>query len=439
MIIISVNNSKIKSEILGLISQSNFKNPLVIDNFETIATLDLNESCEYIIDEENFSQLFESKTDSAILSKIQYVIIQKNIAPSSITEVLIKKHKIDKFQILDFNSQLIKRMSQFLDSFPDLFSPINKPDILIPIDFTHFDKFHISPFDIYLKLSDNKYIKIINQDEKFAFKETLEKYENKKVDTFYIKFSMLYKLKTLSTKEKIIQREDENNQNYHLRVSDSALKVARDFGITESMLDNVFVTFDSISKDFNDSQKLKNFLGKLNLMEGTELGKHCYLTSIFITVIGRKVKWFTQEIRKNLFISSILHDLELFELDYSDSEFISISDTQSFSPDRLKAVKGHPTALAKKLSKLDIISSDVIHIIEKHHEGAGNLSYPIGLNGPQLSPPSALFNVAHMFSIFLQNHDYDYDQIDKAIGELKMFYSSTTFKPYIEILEAEIK
>ena len=189
--------------------------------------------------------------------------------------------------------------------------------------------------------------------------------------------------------------------------------------------------------DYSNS-KLKSLFDQLGKLEGTVLGNHSYLTAIFVAMIGNKIPWFTREVKKNLFTVSILHDLDLVDTGLEKYEFKTVHEINALSNQEKEIIKNHTNSLSKKLSKIDVIPSDVVNIISKHHEGAGPNSYPQGLNSPQLSPPICLFIIAHQFAIELSNIAFNAEKVAQVFNVVKEQYSSNSYKPFLEILEKEL-
>jgi len=346
-----------------------------------------------------------------------------------------------KIEILQVDQSILKKMTIIYDFINDN-EHANKPkeETLIPLSIVYLKTIKQSPCDVFIKLSENKFVKIITKDDDFKIDEIILKYESKNITEFYIAFSALTKFRDHLLKGIFkFDPEKDTRVNHQIKVAESAIAIAKDFGVNDFLIEGVAESFNDIYKEFNSNAKIKSFLEDISKLNGTEIGTHSYLVSIFATVIGNNIPWFNKEIKKNIYTSALLHDLDLINTGLEEYEFKSINEINMLSTINKDYIKNHPASIAKKLSKIDVIPTDVINIITKHHEGAGDNSYPQKLNGSQLSPAIGLFVVAHEFSIQLKNFNYQSEYINNILGNTRQLMSGTNLKNYLDILENQLK
>lgn len=418
---------------------------------ELIKLENINEIIPYANKSEADRLILDANTNAKMLSEKKAIFSGKLLntkllwisTEGTTTETFDQKLVFDivkKAEVLSLDVSLLRKIS-FLYDYVHENQEGNpkKDDCYIPLDLVYLSTINKSPCDIFLQISDKKYIKIINKDDDFKINEIIENYRNKNINDFFITFNNLTKFRDSILKN--IFKFDESKGNlvsHQLKVSEAVLSIARDFGVTDFVIEGINDTCNEIYKEFNSSSKLKAFLDQMTKLEGTVIGNHSYLTSVFIAMIGSKVPWFNREVKKNLYTAAMLHDLDLNGTGYEQLEFKNINLINMLPNKEKDAVKNHAVALSKRLSKLDIIPSDVINLIAKHHEGAGPNSYPQGLHGPQLSPPICLFNVAHQFAIEMSNISFNHDKINQALDNVKSHLSGNSFKQFIDILEKEV-
>lgn len=346
-----------------------------------------------------------------------------------------------KIELISQETTLLKKASVIYDFIhSDLSQKVSKEDSFIPLDLIYLNNLSMSPCNIFLKISDKKYVKIINADDDFQIDEIITKYASKQIKEFYINYNNLSKFKETALKKVFkFDKIKTNPVAHHLQVAESVLSIARDFGVTDFILEGIDETFSEIAREFNSGTKLKHFLEQIDSLKGTMIGTHSYLTAVFISLIGENIPWFNREIKKHLLEAAILHDIDIHGTGLEQYEFKNITEINELTSRKKDLVINHSHFLSKRLAKLDVISSDVITIIAKHHEGAGPESYPLGLHAPQLSPPNCLFNIAHQFTVELENVSYDYNKIDQVLKNIREHYSSNSFKIYLDSLEKELK
>lgn len=411
---------------------------------------------------------FEDLFDSAINSKVDFLLLDSGTSATELASLMSKSNNAllntklmwitnDSIQKSHFDDSLVKKFFKNVDHLPannsllrkisiihDFITlntevRVNKEDFYIPLDFIYFVKLTQSPCDIFIKISQKKYIKIINKEDDFKIKEIFDKYADKNIKEFYITYNNLVKFRDYFFRT-IFQNDSGSASviTHQLQVSESVLTVARDFGISEFVIEGINSSLGEISKEFDSLDKLQGFLDKILTMQGSLISNHSYLTALFLSLIGKSVPWFTLEVKKNLLTAAMLHDLDIHGTGLEEFEFKSVHEINALNPIEREIVKTHSTALTKRLEKNDSIPTEVINIIAKHHEGSGPLSYPQGLHASQLSLPNCLFNVAHQFAIELANVGYNYDKFDQILATLNNYYSGNSFKQFIDILEQEI-
>ena len=411
---------------------------------------------------------FEDLFDSAINSKVDFLLLDSGTSATELASLMSNSKNAllntklmwitnDSIQKSHFDDSLVKKFFKNVDHLPannsllrkisiihDFITlntevQVNKEDFYIPLDFIYFVKLTQSPCDIFIKISQKKYIKIINKEDDFKIKEIFDKYADKNIKEFYITYNNLVKFRDYFFRT-IFQNDSGSASviTHQLQVSESVLTVARDFGISEFVIEGINSSLGEISKEFDSLDKLQGFLDKILTMQGSLISNHSYLTALFLSLIGKSVPWFTLEVKKNLLTAAMLHDLDIHGTGLEEFEFKSVHEINALNPIEREIVKTHSTALTKRLEKNDSIPTEVINIIAKHHEGSGPLSYPQGLHASQLSLPNCLFNVAHQFAIELANVGYNYDKFDQVLATLNNYYSGNSFKQFIDILEQEI-
>lgn len=334
---------------------------------------------------------------------------------------------------------VIQKASAFFDYLNQATDPpLCKERSYVPLELFYLENISQSPCDIFLKISDRKFVKIIRKNDDFKITEIIEKYASKNIKEFYVTLENTKAFKESFLKDLFEQDKTGNVTDHQLKVTGAVLSIAADFGLSEMAIEGINTTFAEIDKEFNSVSKFKGLLEKLQQNQGTVLSNHSYLTAVFITLIGQKTPWFNREIKKNLFLAAILHDLDLHGTGLEAYEFKTVKEINTLPLKERELVKNHPTTLSAKLSKIDSIPSDVINLISKQHEGAGSESYPMGLHSPQLAPPNCLFNVAHQLSIEVSKIAFNMNKVSTAIEKVREHYVSNSMKSFIDLFEGQI-
>lgn len=210
--------------------------------------------------------------------------------------------------------------------------PLNKERSYVPLELLYLEKISKSPCDIFLKISERKFVKIINKNDDFKIAEIIEKYASKNIKEFYVTLDNTKVFKESFLKDLFAQEKVENATDHQLKVTEAVLSIAADFGLSEMAIEGIHSTFSEIDKEFNSNAKFKSLLNKLQQSNGSVLSNHSYLTAVFITMIGQKTPWFNREIKKNLFLAAILHDLDLHGTGLEACEFKTLKEINTLPP-----------------------------------------------------------------------------------------------------------
>lgn len=264
-------------------------------------------------------------------------------------------------------------------------------------EFVHVSDFlllnyDIANYEIYLKLSDEKYIKIKNQnDDSLA---EIQRYRQKSEDLFYLKRDQLkFFLKSVINFHLInLRNRTITPKNFELcGKSIEILSVSMDFlGLTpESKLiidTTVETCLDLMINDINLKKLVEDFLH----FKGYKVS-HSLLMSSLCYVLANRIGLGKESIYTKLIQACILHDLAISE-EHSSVLILTEEQKENLRSSVLKEIKDHPLKICNLLKDNPVYSTDTINIIKDHHEQPNGQGFPRGLSESNLSGLSLLFN-----------------------------------------------
>ncbi len=314
-----------------------------------------------------------------------------------------------------------------------------KSTIYLPLDIKLFLNLPTTPCDLFIKLTDKKFIKILSRENQQAPYETLKKYLDKGINEIFLENNDLAYIQGILTKEIFKIEPTKNVALQKLQIAESVISVAKDFGVSDILLEGINDTFNELTNDLKSDKKLLGLLAMINNNTNSIISNHSYLTAVFCSMIIGKVSWGNSTLKKSLCTAALLHDLDIIDSKDMLCEFKTLEEINKLDSKNKNLFINHGVKLAAELSKNNAISGDVLTIISKHHDGAGALGYPQGVNSAALTPLNCLFNTAHQLSIELSRVAFNQDKIDIALNKVKEHYSGINFRPFFEILDKEIK
>lgn len=307
----------------------------------------------------------------------------------------------------------------------------------VPINVKNFKRINSSPVDVYLKLSDRKFVKIFNQQGLYSSKE-IERYEAKKIHFLYIKgtdyqlFSqeiMRLMTKTLQLSEQAtIEELTEAHKDTFELIQTNLQKI----GISEAVLDATQASVTASLKMLESNDDLAKLL-KLSQASGGYIYKHSLMLSFVATAIADKLEWRSKEIRTKLSLASLMHDITIVE----DLESVKLFDQhpearEKCTPKAKRNYEHHPQDAAKLVEKLKDYPHNVAQIILQHHETPNGQGFPRGLSSSHIAPLSCLFIVAHEFVNLMIDTDFSVSRRDNAIIAISNTHNKGNFEDAVK-------
>lgn len=262
--------------------------------------------------------------------------------------------------------------------------------------------FEITSVDIYLKLNEEKYIKIKNRDD--SSKAEIIRYRQKSEDYFYIKREELKVFLSQVMSQHLITLKNRTitSKNFELcGHSVEILSVSLDFlGLTkESELiiqTSVETCLDLMMNDPNLKKLVDSFLE----FKGYKVS-HSLMMSSLCYVMANRIGLGKESIHTKLIQACLLHDLAISE---ENCSILMLSEEQkkTMRSSLLKEIKDHPQKICNLLRENPIFSSDTLNLIRDHHELPNAKGFPRAISEINMSGLSLLFN----FCLHCADHFY---------------------------------
>ncbi|MBC7396409.1 MAG: HD domain-containing protein [Bdellovibrionales bacterium] len=292
----------------------------------------------------------------------------------------------------------------------------------------------VSPLysDIYVKLSESKYIKVLNQGDIFD-EEDLKKYaDQKKLDYMYLlkesshEFVQKYVLfiKQLIKASKPIPINE--LAFMHTSVQESVQELTNKLGFTAEVQELARTQIELTVKSMGKSPSLKNMLRLLEGQKGKYLADHSFLTGYIACAIASQMEWSSKSTFTKLTLAAFMHDIVLTE---TLAACETIAEAQALSPTEteLREFSRHPYRVAEMVRSMIEVPPDVDAIIFQHHEAPNGGGFPRGITSNHISPLSAVFIVSHdLAKAYLKEQESF--SIDGFLKSVQSKYSQNGFR-----------
>lgn len=276
--------------------------------------------------------------------------------------------------------------------------------------------------DIFVKLSDQKTVKIINAND-FYDDDFILKHISRGIKFFYVRecdylrfeddYSDYLKLE-LSKKSPDLADSHE--------ILKEAFKFVREFSRKIELAPKVAEIAEGIQRTSIESlrknKKSFNLLCK-KISYKDYLSEHSLMVSTVACSVGIHMSWSSEATLRKFVLASLFHDIALEDEKLAKIRTTGELDYGSFSEEERELVLQHTTRGYDAFAALDITCPNVDKIIMHHHELPDGSGFPSKLDAFNTPPYICLFNLAEEFVSTLHEQDFS----DEAWLTLKNRFS----------------
>lgn len=291
-----------------------------------------------------------------------------------------------------------------------------------------FLRFNKGPCNVFLKLADDKYIKIVNYGA-INHLEIVQKYYDKGVKELFVMkedyYHFIDSLVQIMLEINKIEEElptgrlIQNLNTGHIIFKKQLIE----FGISPHLIELAHSSVEKTMKIILKNPTLKDLLANSEL-KTDKVFYHCLLTSYLASGILNFTEWNSEATTSKLCMASFLHDIML----EGESDFLleleGQRDTAKMSPNFLS----HPAKSADLVRLINDLPSDLDHIILQHHEFPSGEGFPRNLAANHISALSAIFIVAHECAINIIRFGATAEMKEDFLSDNKKFFEKGHFK-----------
>lgn len=260
-----------------------------------------------------------------------------------------------------------------------------------------------TPVDIFLKLSKDKYVKILNQCDEIVY-SNFHKYKQQGAKNIYIESSQLPILLQTYIDNLIKALENRrlsvNSMNRdHKKISSLIYEHLKELTISETLLASIDQLIGQALKSISENSDIFQMINKVTNKDNYFLD-HSIAIAYLACAICKQTKWSSSETLNKLIMSALFHDISL--QDVKDIPWDSFAKDEVTNSDKIeyslkKVILNHPIDSSAIIKLNGCHLPDVEVIIEQHHEKPDGTGYPKGLFHNQILPLTAIFIVAEDF------------------------------------------
>jgi HD-GYP domain-containing protein (c-di-GMP phosphodiesterase class II) len=293
--------------------------------------------------------------------------------------------------------------------------------------------------DIYIKISETKYIKMFKQGDEFGPADC-EKYIQKKgVEFLYIKSEDISSfILKYQTELDALKRAKSVNLESLVKIHDVSFEtvqeLSKQLGFSKEVQAIAKKQIELTIKGMGQYPSLKKILSKLDLFNGKYLTAHSCLTGIIACSIASQLDWGSESTLYKLNLAAFLHDIVFDNSELAACETIEEAE-QKFSAAEVLIYKNHSTVAAEISRKFTGVPPDVDSIIAQHHELPDGTGFPRKITHSYVTPLSAVFVIAHDFADYVLRAGLKNYNSEDFIEITRKKYFQNRYKRIVQVLD----
>jgi putative nucleotidyltransferase with HDIG domain len=251
-------------------------------------------------------------------------------------------------------------------------------------------------FNIFVRLSEQKFIKIANKGQRLDKLRT-ESYKNKGITFLYMTKGDFTQYVGFNIKlKKIADEKDTVSPKQKLRLlkhtTDVILEHAHVVGVNNSSFKAAQDVVESTMELIMQDENLAEMVGILNT-HNDYLYAHSIGVSMYSSLLAREAGWTSPATLFKISMGGLFHDIGKKELPRS----LLDKPRKLYTAEEVKLYESHPARGRDILNEVSSVPTDVIHIVMYHHENLQGTGFPFHVRKENLHALAKIVAVANEF------------------------------------------
>lgn len=321
-----------------------------------------------------------------------------------------------------------------------------KPKDYHPIKLEILYKSKQTPTDIFIKLTEKKYVHLYHKGEKLK-PEDIEKYKKKEVENVYIRHDEIdsflnYYLDLVKVEIEKLESGSRSLKSLDLLMEGHEVihKQMHEIGLTQESIELSKLSVSTCIHQLKGCSDLVKLLENLQGRGGYPY-EHSMMLACITYQILEEIKWNSKDTLFKLNLACLYHDISLFDPQYlKDMEL----NPPQILPEEMKARFGdyfhHPTRSAEQIFQFREVPPDTQSIISQHHERPDGSGFPNGLKAARTFPLACVLIVAEVFLNKIQVQGFNQQEVRKVLFEMEGRYGLGHYaKPFFALKDSLTK
>ena len=355
-------------------------------------------------------------------------------------------------------------IAQYKVKFPNALGFVEKPDVVkplielvkkvisvpremplfVPVGISFLLRKGTSHYDLYMKLSEHKFVKVFNAGEAFIPSDA-ERFKTKGLEHLYITASDAENFLTLFEQNiKMILASSHNTKEVlpllSLESLESVERIAKGLGWTPAVLESAKHAVDLAIKAVTLEPDLYRLFKQKMSNPSSEFSHHTSQLALLTCGFCYQLGWQSESTQMKLGLASLMHDIAVDEAAYQDIQLWNQAATDQH--DKTPAIikyRNHPIEAASMLLKMKSLPADVDQIILQHHEAKDGLGFPRGLTASRISPMATIFIITEDLITFMEKSHNIEEKVELFLKYRESKYNSGNFKKVFEAFKESVE
>ncbi len=282
------------------------------------------------------------------------------------------------------------------------------------------------PFNIFVRFSDEKYVKIAYRGENLK-PDRIQSFKDKGVDYLYLNktdFQSLvgYNIKIAAALSQSKKYSEENKRKFLKYTSDVLLEQLfvnecskSDFQYASNFVN---VSLSVISNDDNVFELIDLFNKHADF-----LYSHSLAVSLYTTIAARRLGWSSYKTFFKITMAGLLHDIGKKEI----SREVLVKPRHLLLAEEQSLLESHPFRGKAILESIGTVPDEIVQIVFQHHENDLGHGYPLGLLKIRIHPIARLIRIGDLLCrLIIKGPANEPMPPSDAIHHLHQFYGEST-------------
>ena len=298
-------------------------------------------------------------------------------------------------------------------------------------------------FDLYLKLSDTNFVKVIRQGELFTKEDSL-KFMRKGVTHLWV--SIMDSMDFLKSYEEnlnlLLSSKSNQGEEQVIQVLDALVSienVSKRFGWTKEVLQMAERSIGTAIKILSQETQVLNLLKAKLKNCSLDYNLHLSLVSYICCVFSSEYIWGGEGVQTKLVLAALLHDLAVDDKYYNDIKVWNsrAADLKDRAVDVVK-YRLHPMEASKLIKSFKYVPADIEQILLQHHEKQDGTGFPRAITSSRITPLASFFIIVEDLVGFIG----DGENLETSLIDFKMWgdanYDHGHFQKAYAIIRSKI-